>query len=200
MIRSVAVYCSSSSKLAAAFVEAAKELGEVIAANNWSLVYGGNDVGNMGVLAEACRRAGGKVIGVTPKLFIDKGVADKCCDELIVTDGMRDRKAVMEERADAFIALPGGLGTFEEFFEIVCGKKLGYHNKAIVVLNIDHYYDPLLAMVEHGIAMNFIKSEARDLYFVADSVAAAIEHLRHYVPPKAAERSFETSIPPSALE
>src|SRR4051812_47269729 len=200
MIRAVTVYCSSSNKVAAAFVEATKELGRALAANKWKLVYGGNDVGNMGVLAGAVRSAGGCVVGVTPKLFVDKGCHDRNCDELIVTDGMRDRKAIMEERGDAFIALPGGLGTFEEFFEIICGKQLGYHTKAIVLLNIDGYYDPMLAMVNHGVELSFIKSQARELYFVANSVTRAMEYLKNYVPPTAAERSFETSSPPSAVE
>src|SRR5678816_3743091 len=118
----------------------------------------------MGTLASACRDAGGKVIGVTPKLFCEKGVVDQRCDELLITDGMRDRKAIMEERGDAFVALPGGLGTFEEIFEIICGKQLAYHNKPIVLLNIDRYYAPLIAMIDHGVEQNFIKPKARELY------------------------------------
>src|SRR5215212_6995820 len=105
MIRAIAVYCSSSNRIAQHFVDAAAELGRAIAQQRWALVYGGNAVGNMGVLADAARAAGGKVIGVTPQLFIDKGVQDCNCDELIVTRGMRDRKATMEDRADAFIAM-----------------------------------------------------------------------------------------------
>src|SRR4051812_8273154 len=106
MINAVTVYCSSSNKVAPVFADATAELGRAIARNGWALVYGGNDVGMMKVLADACRDAGGKVIGVTPRLFIDKGVGDCRCDELIVTDGMRDRKAMLEQRGDAFIALP----------------------------------------------------------------------------------------------
>src|SRR3954468_12383983 len=120
-IGAVTVYCSSSSKVAPIFADATAELGRAIAQRGWKLIYGGNAVGLMGVLADACRAGGGKVVGVTPRLFIDKGVADCRCEELIVTDGMRDRKATMEQRGDAFIALPGGFGTFEEFFEIICG-------------------------------------------------------------------------------
>src|SRR3954471_1468948 len=155
-IRAVTVYCSSSSKVAKPFVEATAQLGREIALNRWKLVYGGNSVGLMGVLADGCRTAGGKVVGVTPQLFIDKNVHDTKCDELVVTNTMRDRKAIMEERGDAFIALPGGFGTFEEFFEIVCGKQLGYHAKPIVLLNVEGYYNPLLAMIEHGLESNFI--------------------------------------------
>src|SRR5690242_13460783 len=118
-IRAVTVYCSSSSKVAKPFVEATAQLGRAIAQNRWKLLYGGNAVGLAAALADGGRAAGGKVVGVTPQLFIDKNVHDPRCDELVVTNTMRDRKAIMEERGDAFIALPGGLGTFEEFFEIV---------------------------------------------------------------------------------
>jgi uncharacterized protein (TIGR00730 family) len=202
-ISAVTVYCSSSNKLARPFVDAAAELGRALAENRWTLVYGGNDVGNMATLAHACRAAGGKVVGVTPRLFSDKGAVDRKCDELLITDGMRDRKAVMEERGDAFIALPGGLGTFEEIFEIICGKQLGYHDKAIVLLNIERYYNPLLAMIEHGLQLNFIRPRAASLFFVASTVAEAIEYLRNYAPPrKDADLSFEVtrSSPPSAIE
>jgi hypothetical protein len=200
-IRSVTVYCSSSNKVAPVFVDATAELGRAIAGAGWKLVYGGNAVGMMKTLADAARDAGGKVIGVTPRLFVDKGVADEHCEELIVTDGMRDRKAQMEQRGEAFVALPGGFGTFEEFFEIICGRQLGYHNKPIVLLNISGYYDPLLAMIERGHEMSFIRPRARGLYHVATSVAEAIGYLRGYraTPPRA-DLSFETSPPPSAVE
>ena len=202
MIRSVTVYCSSSDKLAEVFVDSARDLGRAIAKSGWKLVYGGNDVGNMGTLAGGAREAGGCVIGVTPKLFVESNSADKKCDELIVTDGMRDRKAILEERGDAFIALPGGLGTFEEIFEIICGKQLRYHNKAIVLLNIENYYDPLLAMIDHGEKLKFIRPRAKELYHVAKSVPEAIEYLKDYQPPHAAASSlsFEVKQPPSAAE
>jgi uncharacterized protein (TIGR00730 family) len=199
MIDAVTVYCSSSPKVDQAFFDAAQALGKAIALENWKLVYGGNNVGCMGAISDAARDAGGKVIGVTPRLFVDKGSADEKCDELLVTESMRDRKALLEERGDAFIALPGGLGTFEEIFEIICGKMLGYHTKPIVILNIANYFAPLLTMVDHGIEHHFIKPKARDLYFVTDNVDAAIQHIRDYVPPAPAERSYETT-PNSALE
>ena len=192
-IRAVTVYCSSSSRIAPVYNQAAASLGQALAHHGWKLVYGGNNVGMMGVLANAVRCAGGKVIGVTPQLFVDKGSADEDCDELIVTSGMRERKAAMEERGDAFIALPGGLGTFEEIFEIICGKVLGYHDKPIVLLNVDGYYGPLLAMIEHGVQQHFIKPNARELYFVAERVEDAVAYIRRYVAPAPAERTYETS-------
>ncbi len=191
-IASVTVYCSSSSRIDQIYLDAAAELGRTLARNRWTLVYGGNDVGMMGVLAGAVRGAGGKVIGVTPQLFIDKGVEDQFC-ELHVTACMRGRKAKMEECGDAFIALPGGLGTLEEFFEIVCGKQLAYHNKAIVLLNIAGYYDPLLKMIEHGLEKNFVRPRATQLYFVARSVDEAIEYLHRYeAAAPSSDLSFET--------
>ena len=108
----------------------------------------------------------------------DKGITDQRCDELICTPGMRERKALLESRGDAFIALPGGLGTFEEIFEIIVGRQLGVHDKPIVLLNIAGYYNPLLAMLEHGIEQHFIKAGSRELFHVASSVESAIGRLR----------------------
>jgi uncharacterized protein (TIGR00730 family) len=195
----VTVYCSSSSSIAPVFLDAAKELGAALARKKWKLVYGGNDVGMMGVLAAAVRAGGGQVIGVTPQLFMDKGVADHACDELHITACMRERKAKMELCGDGFVALPGGLGTFEEFFEIVCGRQLAYHNKPIVLLNVDGYYDPLLRMIDHGRELNFIRPRATQLYFVATTVAEAIDYLQRYQPQApSSDLSFETVSPTAA--
>ena len=134
----------------------------------------------MGELANAVRAAGGQVIGITPQLFIDKGIGDTNCEEFLVAKSMRHRKELMEQRGDAFITMPGGLGTFEEIFEIIVGKQLGYHNKPIVLLNINDYFAPLLEMIDHGVEQKFIKPRARELYFVAATVEQAIEHIRNY--------------------
>jgi len=176
-IRAVTVYCSSSRHVDGVYTRTAAELGAEIARRGWRLVYGGNHIGCMGALADAARNAGGKVTGITPQLLVDEGIADEHCDELVVTSGMRERKALLEQRADAFVTLPGGLGTFEEVFEIIVGRMLGYHSKPIVLLNVAGYYDPLLAMIGHGIEQRFIKAKARDAYFVASDVAMTIEHL-----------------------
>jgi hypothetical protein len=176
-IRAVTVYCSSSRHVDRVYFDAATQLGHAIAFNNWKLVYGGNDLGLMGAMADAARDAGGEVIGVTPRLLVDQGAADKKCDELIVTETMRQRKEILEDRGDAFIALPGGLGTLEEIFEIIVGRLLGCHAKPIVLLNIANFYDPLLAMLDHAIEQRFIKPAARQLFFVANSVDEGISHL-----------------------
>ncbi len=177
-IAAVTVYCSSSSRILRVHFDAAAELGQAIAREGWTLVYGGNLVGLMATLADSARGAGGRVIGITPQLMVDKGICDRQCVELLVTADMRQRKALMEQRGDAFIAMPGGLGTLEEIFEIIVGRQLGFHDKPIVILNVAGYYDPLLAMLEHGIEQYFIKARARELYFVADGAAAAIGYLR----------------------
>jgi uncharacterized protein (TIGR00730 family) len=177
-IRSVTVYCSSSRSVPREYPAAAAELGRALAKQGWLLVYGGNCIGCMGELAEGTRAAGGKVLGITPQLMVDEGIGDNLCDELIVTTGMRERKALLEQRGDAFVALPGGIGTFEELFEILVGRMLGYHAKPIVVLNVAGYYDPFVAMIEHGIEHHFIKPKAREAFFVAADVDEAMQFLR----------------------
>ena len=176
-MRAVTVYCSSSSHVDPIYFAVAAELGTAIAKAGWRLVYGGNCVGCMGALADAARSAGGKVTGITPQLLVDQGIGDLNCDELVITQSMRERKGLLEERADGFVTLPGGIGTFEEVFEIIVGRVLGYHSKPIVLLNVADYYAPLLAMIEHGIETRFIRPATRDAYFVARTVPEAIAFL-----------------------
>lgn len=192
MISSVTVYCSSSRAVARAYTDAASALATAIAREGWTLVYGGNSIGCMRSLSDAARAAGGKVVGVTPQLLVDKGIADTRAHELIVTATMRERKAIMETRGDAFVTLPGGLGTLEEIFEIIVARLLGYHDKPIVLLNVNGYFNPLLAMIDHGIEQKFIKPAARSLFFVARNVSEAVEHLRAYQPPAPEDTSIKT--------
>ena len=174
-ISSITVYCSSSSAVAPHYVAAADATGRAIASAGWALVYGGNPIGLMKTLSDGARAAGGKVIGITPQLFVDKNYHDTQATELVITSNMRDRKALMESRGDAFLTLPGGLGTFEEIFVIIVGKQLGYHDKPIALLNTAGYFDPLLQMIQHGIDQHFIKPAVQKLYFVADTVDQAID-------------------------
>jgi uncharacterized protein (TIGR00730 family) len=197
-IQAVTVYCSSSTTVAQAYFRAADDTGRAIARNNWSLVYGGNAIGLMKTVADSVRAGGGKVIGVTPQLMVDKKLHDTRAHELIVTNTMRDRKAIMEERGDAFLTLAGGLGTFEEIFEIIVGKQLAYHNKPIALLNTDGYFNPLLQMIDHGIQQNFIKPRSRQLYFVAPSVDEAIAYFKSYHPAPNADKGSGDL--PSAIE
>lgn len=194
----ITVYCSSSTRVAPAYFDAAHSVGRALAENNFSLVYGGNSVGLMKTVADAARAAGGKVIGITPQLMVDKKIHDILAHELVITNTMRDRKALMEERGDGFLTLPGGLGTFEEIFEIIVGKQLGYHNKPIVLFNVNEYFAPLLQMIDHGIEQQFIKARTRELYFVASTVDAAIAHFKSYQPPALTDK-WSTEIP-SAME
>jgi uncharacterized protein (TIGR00730 family) len=177
-IRAVTVYCSSSKRLDPIYYDAGATLGRAIATEKWDLVYGGNRLGLMGTVADAARSAGGRVIGITPQLFVDQGVGDDLCDELIITDNLRDRKAMLERRGDAFVALPGGLGTFEEIFDIVVHRQLGCHHKPIVLLNIDGYYDPLFQLIQNGVEKRFIKIEPRRLFLMAPTVESVIAFLR----------------------
>ena len=200
MIRSVTVYCSSSKEIASDYLDAGADLGAAIARAGWTLVYGGNRIGLMAAVADAARGAGGKVVGITPQLMLDHGIGDEHCDELIVTSGMRERKALLEQRGDAFVALPGGLGTLEELFEVLVAKLLGYHDKPIVLLNTGGYYNPLLAAIEHGIAERFIKPRARQAWCVADDVPETMAYLRAAPPPAPATPEDSGIKEPSAAE
>jgi len=154
----------------------------------------------MGVMADAARAGGGKVVGITPQLMVDKGIADEKCDELIVTEGMRERKRLMEERGDVFVVLPGGIGTLEEVFEILVGKSLGYHSKPIVLVNVGNFFGPLLSMLEHGVKEGFVREKVKELIFVAANVSKAMEYLKKHsnAGPPASETRMEGV--PSAIE
>jgi cytokinin riboside 5'-monophosphate phosphoribohydrolase len=182
MIHNVTVYCSSSKSLSPRYYDAGASLGRAIAREHWNLIYGGNAIGLMKTVADAARSGGGKVIGITPQIFVDEGCHDQLCEELVITQTMRERKSLLEERGDAFIALPGGIGTMEELLEIIAGKALKYHNKPIVLLNIDGYWNPLLGMFSDAVEHGFAKSKHLSLYHVAPNVEDAIEHLLNHTP------------------
>jgi uncharacterized protein (TIGR00730 family) len=182
VISSVTVFCGSSNVVDAKYYAAARELGEKLARRQVRLVYGGGSVGLMGVLSRAVLAHGGHVTGVIPKALLDLGVGDTNVSELVVTDGLRDRKAIMDERGDAFVALPGGLGTLEEVLEALTLKQLGYHTKPVVVLDLDGYFDPLWAQIQRGIDEGFIKPEFLDLWYPAPDVDALLRYLLAYEP------------------
>jgi uncharacterized protein (TIGR00730 family) len=182
VIGAVTVFCGSSDAVEDKYFAAARELGGKLALRGWQLVYGGGSVGLMGVLARAVLDGGGHVTGVIPKALLDLGVGETGVSELIVTDGLRDRKAIMDERGDAFVALPGGLGTFEEVLEALTLKQLGYHRKPVVVLDLDGYYEPLWTQIQRGIDVGFIKSEFLDLWYPAPDVDALLRYLESYAP------------------
>jgi hypothetical protein len=182
MIESVTVFCGSSDLVDERFFAAARELGAKLARRKWRLVYGGGSVGLMGALARAVMADGGQVTGVIPKALLDLGVGERAVSELIVTEGMRDRKAIMDARGDAFVALPGGLGTMEEILEVMTLKQLGYHAKPVAVLDLDGFFDPLWAQFQRGVDLGFIKAEYLDLWYPAPDVDALLRYLEAYVP------------------
>ncbi len=153
---SLCVYCGSKPGTDPAFAQAALQVGRWIGEHGGQLVYGGGCNGLMGVVAQATLDAGGRVIGIIPKALVDKEWANHSCTELIVVDTMHERKRLMAEHADAFIALPGGIGTFEEFFEVWTWRQLGYHDKPVGLLNIAGYYDGLMQFLRSSVEQQFL--------------------------------------------
>ena len=153
---SICVYCGSRPGERVEFSKAAEAVGQWIGAHRGQLVYGGGRTGLMGTVAEATRNAGGRVVGIIPKALVDRELANPLCDELHVVDTMHERKAMMGERADAFLALPGGIGTFEELFEIWTWRQLGYHDKPVGILNAGGYYDGMLAFLAESVRAGFM--------------------------------------------
>jgi uncharacterized protein (TIGR00730 family) len=172
---SITVFCSSSRHAPQVYLDTARELGAAIAAAGCTLVYGGNYCGCMAALADGARSRGGRVIGISPRVFVDKGLADTQCDELIVTDDLHRRKGLLEEAGDAFIVLPGGIGTFDELIDVLVGRVIGRHGKSIVLLNLDGFFAPFIGMLEHGVKLGFIKAGVMGQFQVVDSVKEAVK-------------------------
>jgi uncharacterized protein (TIGR00730 family) len=181
MIRNVAVFCASASGANPAYRAAAEELGSALAIRNIGLIYGGSNVGLMRAVAEAALTANGKVIGVIPEVLVDLEVAHHGVTELHITSTMHTRKALIGEKADAFIALPGGFGTFEELFEVLAWHTLKIHAKPILLLNINGFYDKLLIFLDHCVAEGMLKPRSRELLFVVDTVDDALARLTSVV-------------------
>jgi uncharacterized protein (TIGR00730 family) len=172
--RSIAVFCASADGTDPDFRATAAELGRALAERDVAIVYGGARVGLMSAVAEAALASGGRVIGVIPTLLVDLEVAHSGLTELHVTDGMHARKALMSERADAFIALPGGFGTLEEVFEVLTWQALKLHAKPVVFLNINGFYDQLLGFLDHCVDQGLLKAKNRAMVLVASTVAEAL--------------------------
>jgi uncharacterized protein (TIGR00730 family) len=173
----ICVFCGSASGRAPTYTAAARELGQLLAKRGIGLVYGGGNVGLMGELADAVLDAGGRAIGVIPQQLVDREIAHGGLTELHVVDTMHQRKTMMAERSDAFLALPGGIGTFEELFEVWTWRQLGYHDKPLGLLNVAGYYDALLGFLEHGKAHGFMASAQTDLLQVDTDPLALLERL-----------------------
>ena len=178
----VCVYCASSELVDSRHRRVAADLGRRIAGRGWGLVYGGGNVGLMGEVARAALDAGGEVIGVIPHRLADREIALERVTRLIRTETMRERKARMDELSDAFIVLPGGIGTLEELVEMITLKQLGYHDRAVVVLDDEGYWDPLLAQLARMVDEGLAASSLLDLIDVVTDVEGAVTAVADYSP------------------
>ncbi len=183
-MKSICVYCGSSPGNVPAYRDAATSLGKMLATRKIALVYGGASVGIMGAVADAAIEAGGEAFGVIPESLMTFEVAHRGLTELIVVDSMHTRKARMADLSDAFIALPGGLGTLEELFEMLTWSQLRLHQKPVGLLNVDGFYDHLLTFLDQTVAAGFVRQEHRDNLIVSDDADELIKGLAAWSPPE----------------
>ncbi len=182
-MKRVGVFCGSSSGARPDYTNAAVELANELGARGIGLVYGGGRIGLMGRIAEAVIAGGGEVIGVIPEFLIEKELAYEGVSELRAVHSMSERKAVMAELSDGFIALPGGYGTLDELMEVLTWTQLGIHQKPCGLLNTCRYYDGLMAFVDHTVAENFVQAEHRSMLLVETEPAALLDRLESWTPP-----------------
>jgi uncharacterized protein (TIGR00730 family) len=176
-MRRVCVFCGSSVGVKPAYQDAARAMGKLLAARGIGLVYGGGAVGLMGVIADAALQAGAEVIGVIPQALFDREIGHGGVTDLRIVDSMHTRKAMMAELSDAFIALPGGVGTFEEFFEAITWTQLGLHRKPCGLLNVDGFYTPLAVFIDQAVSEGFIKPVHRTAIIVDSDPARLLDSL-----------------------
>jgi uncharacterized protein (TIGR00730 family) len=182
-VRRVCVYAGSNPGSHPAYAEAAQALAATMAERSIGLVYGGGKVGLMGVLADTMLEHGGEAIGVMPRALIDREIGHPGLTELRVVDSMHERKALMAELSDAFVAVPGGIGTLEELIEVYTWSQLGIHSKACGVLNVRGYYDHLAALLDHAVAEGFLRPQHRAVLSVAGEPAELLDRLAAFEPP-----------------
>ncbi|HIC8754759.1 LOG family protein [Elizabethkingia anophelis] len=183
-IKRITVFCGSSFGTEAVYEKQAYELGKILAQNTIGLVYGGANVGLMGAVADGVIENGGEAIGVLPHFLEGKEIAHENLTELILVDTMHERKTKMNELSDGVITLPGGFGTLEELFEMITWAQLGLHQKPIGILNINGFYDELLAFVQTMVNKGFLKSVNQDMLLVDDSIAGLLNKMRNYKAPE----------------
>ena len=182
MIKRICVFASSSNYLDPLYYNDAELLGELIAKNDFDIVYGGSNLGLMWACAGAAKQNGSKLIGIMPEKLHNMGVHTDGCDEFYVTEGMRERKAKLDSVSDAVIALAGGFGTLEELSEMIVQKQLGYNQKPIVLLNTNGFYDKLNEFFEVVIEQKFANKNMRSIYFIANTPQEAIDYIKDYKP------------------
>ncbi|MDR7518818.1 MAG: TIGR00730 family Rossman fold protein [Armatimonadota bacterium] len=196
-MKRVAVFCGSNPGTRPAYAEAARRLAQTLVRRGIGLVYGGSGIGTMGILARAAVEAGGEVIGVIPRLLVDREVALVSLPDLRIVDSMHERKALMAELADAFIALPGGIGTMDEFFEMVSWTQLGLQRKPCGLLDVCGYYRPLIAFLDHAVEQGFIKPEYRPIILTDDDPDGLLDRLEDYLTSHVRPRKIRSSRPDS---
>ena len=173
----ICIYGASSNKLAQEYFDAAESLGALMAQGGHTLVFGGGQGGLMGAVARGAHAHGGSIIGVAPRFFDEPGILFEECTEFIYTETMRERKAIMEEKSDAFIVLPGGIGTYEEFFEMLTLKQLGRHSKPMAMLNTRSYYDPMAAMLQNTVDEGFMSANCMELFGVCSTPEEVLDYI-----------------------
>lgn len=178
----ICIYGASSNAIDSSFINAGEFLGKSLAESKHTVVFGGGAAGLMGAVARGAHSVNGEIIGVCPSFFNVDGALFEHCSKMIYTETMRERKQLLDEMSDAFIITPGGIGTFDEFFEIYTLRQLGTHKKPITIYNTNGYYDPLINMLNHAIDKNFMPDTNMDLLFVSDDPQKIIEHIENYNP------------------
>jgi uncharacterized protein (TIGR00730 family) len=184
-MKRICVFCGSGLGRKPEYIEAAKNLGDTLARHHIGMVFGGGQVGLMGVIAQAVHQHKGEVIGVIPQALYDKEVAFTDLPDLRIVKSMHERKALMEKLSDGFIAMPGGLGTIEEFFEVLTWAQLGMHGKPCGILNVCHYFDKLINFLDNVVNQGFIEPEHRDIILIDENPESLLKKFKAYLPPKA---------------
>ena len=178
VIKSICVFCGSRDGLNEKYKVAAEELGQLIAKESFGLVYGGGNIGLMGSLASSALKRNCKILGVIPKHLMQKEVGNTTLKNLVITQNMHERKHLMYKKSDAFVILPGGIGTLDEFFETLTWAQLDLHKKPIVLLNIDNFWDPLVVLLKHQIKLGFVNSTINKLFTILGTPKETIQYLR----------------------
>lgn len=176
----ICVYGASSNDINKIHFDESYKLGSLIATKGHTLVFGAGNHGVMGSVARGANSAGGEIIGISPRFFDYDDILYTECTELIFTDTMRERKELLENTSDAFVMAPGGIGTFEEFFEVLTLKQLDKHSKPIAVLNIEGYYNPMLDMLKHAVEKGFMRADCMEIFRVYDNCEAVIDYIEKY--------------------
>ena len=202
--RAICLFCGSSPGVDPAFTAAATQLGTTLAHNNIRLIYGGGHVGLMGIAADACLAAGGEVIGVIPKKLMEKEVGHGGLTRMHVVDTMHERKALMTQLSDAFIALPGGYGTLDELFEALTWQQLAYHLLPVGILNVSGFFDHLVQFLDHAKEQRLLRDAHRDSLIVDTDLAKLIARMQSFIPPnnekwldRAAKENVAGIVPPA---